>query len=135
MTLNDHIMAGPLWLQSWVMWMVVINIAAILFLVRFKDKKPTFGPMEAFVIIGCMLVMAPSMEWLFGQVGYGRLLGSVHLVFWTPLLIFLWKRLHFHPLTTIFGKYLRILMATIGASLIVDAIDTIRHLLGDGALT
>lgn len=135
MTLNDHIMAQPLWLQSWVIWMAVINVIAVLFLVGWKDGRPKFGHIEAVIIIACLLVMAPSMDWLFGQVGYVRLLGLVHVVFWTPLVVYLWKRHPLHPHDSVFGIYLRVLMATIVASLIIDYIDVARHLLGDGALT
>jgi hypothetical protein len=135
MTLNEHIANGPVWVFAWVMWMGIINIAAILFLITRKDGKFRFGHFEALAIIATMVVMALFMAWLFDQVGYVRLLGLPHVLFWTPLAIYLWTRLSHHPRNSVFGVYLRVLLATIGISLVIDYIDVVRYLTGDGALS
>lgn len=134
MTLNEHIANGPAWVHAWVIWMGVINIAAVLFLVRWKGKKLRFGYLEAAAILAVLVPMAVFMDWLFGQVGYVRLLGLPHVLFWTPLAVFLWTRLKRHPQKSVFGIYLRIILATIIISLLFDYTDVVRHLMGDGAL-
>jgi hypothetical protein len=117
------------------MWMGIINMAAILFLVRWKDKKIRFGYIEAVAILGVLIPMAAFMDWLFGQVGYVRLLGLPHVLFWTPLAIFLWTRIKRHPQKSVFGIYLRVILATLVISLFIDYTDVVRHLMGDGALS
>lgn len=135
MTLNEHIANGPAWVYAWVIWMGIINMAAVLFLIRLKDKKLRFGHVEAVAILGVLIPMAAFMDWLFAQVGYVRLLGLPHILFWTPLAVYLWTRLNRHPRNSIFGIYLRVIFATIGISLVIDYIDVARYLIGDGALS
>ncbi len=135
MTLEEHIANGPTWVYIWVMWMGIINVAAVLFLIRRTDGKFRIGHIEAVAILATMGVMATFMGWLFDQVGYVRLLGLPHMLFWTPLAIYLWKRLNHHSQTSVFGIYLRVLLATITISLVIDYIDVGRYLAGDGALT
>jgi hypothetical protein len=134
-TLEEHIAAGPQWVRYWVMWMGIINMAAVLFLLRWKDGGIRWGYLEAVIVLAVLVPMAFFMDWLFGQVGYVRLLGLPHIVLWTPLAIYLWFRLAKHPSNSVFGIYLRVLLATIVVSLAFDYTDVVRYLLGDGTLT
>jgi hypothetical protein len=131
MTLQDHIAAGSQWVQIWVLWMTVINFAAVLFLLRWKDGRIRWGYLEAAVVLAVLVPMAFFMDWLFGQVGYVRLLGLPHILFWTPLAVWLWTQLSRHPLKSVFGVYLRVLLITIAVSLAFDYVDVARHLMGD----
>lgn len=134
MTLAEHIALEPLWLWSWVTWIAVVNVAVIVFVVRWHDGHVTRGPIEVFVILATLVAIALFMEWLYSQVGYVRLLGLVHIVFWTPLAAYLWTRLKLHPVRSVFGIYLRILLITIVASLVIDYIDVGRYLSGERAV-
>ena len=124
-TLNDCIATEPMWLQSWIMWMVIVNMGAILFAI---------WKVEARWIVGAMIANALFMGWLFDQVGYVRLLGLSHVIFWTPLLIYLARRLKQHDAKSLFGAYLWVVVLTDGASLIIDYIDVARYVMGDGQL-
>lgn len=135
MTLDEHIAAGPQWVHYWVTWMGIINLTAVLFLLRWKDGGIRRGYLEAVVVLAVLVPMAFFMGWLFDQVGYVRLLGLPHIIFWTPLALFLWFRLARHPRNSVFGVYLRVLLATIVVSLAFDFTDVARYLVGDGALT
>lgn len=135
MTLEEHVATAPMWVQWWITWMAIVNLAAILFLAQWRDGGLRLGFIEAFVILAVLPPIVIFMEWLFAQTGYTRLLGLAHIVFWGPLAIWLWTRLDRHPWETIFGKYLRVFLATIGISLAFDVTDVVRYLLGDGALT
>jgi len=121
----EHLLQEPLWLQLWVGWLVVANLSAVIFLVK---------SVEARWVLGLFIVNALFMEWLYTQVGYVRLLGLSHVIFWTPLLIYLWKRRKFTYLSTWTGKYLYLVFITDGISLVIDYIDVARYLLGDGRL-
>jgi hypothetical protein len=72
------------------------------------------------------------MNWLYTQVGYVRLLGVAHLVFWTP--VYVWVLLHRRTLQSegLFGKYVLLYLVVAGISLVIDLVDLIRYLLGDG---
>lgn len=115
----------PLWLKSWVYWMIFINSISIFF---------AFTRNEAHWVLTAWLANLLTMPMLFDAVGYVRLLGLPHIVFWTPLVIYLWmKRRSFSG--TWAGRYLWVVMATNGASLVIDYIDVARYLAGDGDLS
>jgi len=102
--------------------------------VRWKDKRLRFGYIEAVAILAVLIPMAAFMDWLFAQVGFVRLLGLPHILFWSPLAVYLWTRLKHHPHNSMFGIYLRAILATIIISLVIDYTDVARHLMGDGVL-
>lgn len=114
----------PLWLKSWVFWMIFINSIAVFF---------AFTRNEAHWVLTAWLANLVTMPMLFDSVGYVRLLGLSHIIFWTPLVIYLWlRRREFSNTWT--GHYLWVVMATNGASLVIDYIDVARYLTGDGDL-
>ncbi len=121
----EQLAQEALWLQLWVGWLVVANLAALIFVVK---------SVEARWVVGLFILNALFMQWLYSQVGYVRLLGLSHVIFWTPLLIYLWKRRKFTYLSTWTGKYLYLVFITDGISLLVDYVDVARYLLGDGQL-
>ena len=121
-TLNAAIMAQPLWLQIWVGWMVAVNvIGGFLFL----------GRAEAKWILLAMLGNVILMNMLFGQFGYQRILGLAHVIFWTPLLVYLWRRRAHWDFSALSGKWLAALFTTNLISLIIDYADVARYLLGE----
>ncbi len=124
MSLGEAIAQQPLWLQIWVYWMVIMNLAGILFVV---------GRVEARWVVGAFLVNSLFMSWLNDTQGYTRLLGLSHVVFWTPLAVYLFRRLPSIETRTPFGMWLRVLLITIVLSLVVDYIDVVRYLLGERA--
>jgi hypothetical protein len=124
MTLGEAIAQQPAWLQAWVYWMVVVNLASLVFLWRRT---------EARWVIGAFLLNGIFMSWLHGATGYTRLLGLSHVIFWTPLLVYLFLRLPAIQARTAYGIWVRVLMATNGISLVVDYVDVVRYLLGERA--
>ena len=122
---SAHIDALPNWLHLWVMWMVVINLGAIVF---------TWKKVEARWVVGAFLVNVVFMSFLFDTFGWVRLLGLSHVVMWTPLLVYIWRRRNAIDRVSLYGKYIVVLFATNAASLVVDYIDVARYMLGDSAL-
>ncbi len=119
-----HVMQEPLWLQAWVGWMMLVNTAALLFL-----KQPA-----ARVVLVAWIGNIITMGVLYEMVGYVRLLGLSHVIWWTPLAVYLWRQRAQFQAPDWFGYWGRVLLATILASLVIDYIDVVRYLLGDGAL-
>lgn len=132
-TLNDAIATEPLWLQSWVMVLVVTNLAALLFVVGRREGRWLVRP-EPIAIVASFVVAALFMGWLYEQVGYVRLLGLAHLVCWGPVWLWLLTRRRAIGTRTLFGKYVVVYLVIAGASLLIDAIDVVRYLVGDGEL-
>jgi len=88
--------------------------------------------LESLAILLSFVAAAVFMTWLYTQVGYVRPLGVAHLVFWSP--VYVWVLLRRRALQSegLFGKYVLRYLVVAGISLVIDLIDLIRYLLGDG---
>jgi hypothetical protein len=74
-----------------------------------------------------------TMQALFGLTGFNRLLGLSHVLWWTPLLVYLARQRPRLVAHTTFSRWVGILLATIALSLILDYLDVARYLFGDRA--
>ena len=120
----------PTWLYFWLVPLVLTNLVAVLFIVGRKAGQWIFR-IEALSIIVSFMLAAQIMEWIYGELGYVRLLGVGHLVGWTPAYLWIWsRRKHHDPATTLFGKYLLVYLLMNGISLVIDFIDMIRYFVG-----
>lgn len=133
-TLGEAMATEPLWLRTWIRLLVAANLGAVLFLFERREGRFRIRP-EPPAILAAFVAAGVAMGWLYEQVGYVRLLGLAHLVFWGPVFawIFLARR-KLHSSRSPFGVYLRVYLLIAGASLAIDAIDVVRHLAGDGQL-
>lgn len=132
-SLAEALATEPFWLQSWVMLLMLVHVAALAFVMR-RDDGAWRVRVPPLAIFASFVAAAMIMNWLFDQVGYVRLLGLGHLLAWTP--VYLWillQRRHFDPMTA-YGRYIRVYLVVAGSSLLIDAIDVLRHLAGDGEL-
>lgn len=117
----DHILGYPLWLQAWIAWMGLVNLTAIVFLrhVQARWALAAFGSAAIF------------MEILFRLNGFNRLLGLAHVVFWTPLVVYLVRERPRLEWGSAFSKWVTVLLATNLLSLVIDYSDVIRYVVGD----
>ena len=132
-SLNEAIATEPVWLQAWVMILVATNLAALLFAVRRENERWRFRA-EPLAIVFSFLAAAVFMGWLYERVGYVRLLGLAHVLFWGPVWFWIFRRRRAIGTHTVFGKYVRLYLAIAGASLVIDTLDVIRYFVGDGQL-
>ena len=121
MTMFSEMMAQPLALQLWILWLVVINTASLLFL-RHQE-----GRWVLFAWVANAITMTALFEWT----GYTRLLGLSHVVWWTPLLVFLWVRRKATGDRGGFTAWIRVLFWTNLLSLVIDYTDVARYVLGE----
>lgn len=129
--LNAAIALQPAWLQTWVIVLVIVNLAAALFLVARKDGK--FGVrIEALAILLSFFAAGMMMTWLYEKLGYVRLLGLPHLVFWLPVYAWLVVKFRRGEFTPPFKQYLVLYFFIAGLSLLVDFVDVVRYLIGEG---
>jgi len=132
-SLVDAMMAEPLWLQLWVMLLVVVHLAALPFAVTRGAGGGWRPRYQALAILASFLLAGAFMNWLYAQVGYVRLLGLAHLVFWLPVYVWVWRTRE-RQSGTLYGRYVVVYLVVAGISLLIDSVDVIRYLLGDGAL-
>ena len=116
----EHIAREPLWLQAWICWMVLMNTASILFVRRAEGR---------WVLLAWVLSVL-TMNRLFGAFGYTRILGLAHVIWWTPLVLYLFRRRAGFG-EGAFGGWARWLVITNAISLAIDYVDVARWALGD----
>ena len=132
-TLNEAIATEPMWLQAWVAVLIAVNLAALVFVVRRTEGH--FGiRREAVAIVIAFFAAAAFMGWLYDQVGYVRLLGLAHILFWGPVWAWLLSKRREIGTESLYGKYVHTYLGVAGLSLVIDGIDVVRYLAGDGDL-
>lgn len=132
-TLGEAIATEPVWLQVWVTLLVVAHLPAIAFVVG-RDAGRWRLRLEPIAILVSFAVSTLAIGWLYGQVGYVRLLGLAHLVCWTPAFVWVVSRRRTFGSGSLFSKWVHFYLLIAGASLVIDLVDVVRHLLGDGEL-
>jgi hypothetical protein len=115
------ILSEPWWLIAWVGWLGLVNMASLLFL---RER-------EARWVLAAFIASFVLMNVLYYTGGYNRFLGLAHVVFWTPLLLYLYRRLPRLLGPPRYENWIRILLASNGVSLVIDYVDVLRYLLGD----
>ncbi len=115
----------PLWIQVWVVWLALINTASIIFFFTRAETRMVFF---AWIFAGS----GTFIVFYFQGQEMSRLMGLGHIIFWTPLLMYLWRRRGDIFLTRLSGVYLHLLFITNFISLLFDYTDFVRHLLGQG---
>ncbi len=128
MSFEDAIATQPLWIQIWLNWMGLAIIGTFIVLLFSKTTRR-----DALIILATSIVVFVAMMWLYQQVGFVRLLGLVHVIVWTPLVYYFWKRLENPSITRPFRQAIWIFMATIIVSLMFDYVDVVRYILGEKA--
>lgn len=116
---------GPV-IRLWVLWLTVIMLATPAVLLFFRATRR-----DAVVVLTATLATIVSMQWLYGEMGFVRLLGLPHVVIWTPLAVYLVLRLIQGGLPALPRIAIKVFLASILVSLVFDYIDVIRWLLGE----
>ena len=132
-TLNEAIATEPLWLQAWVTILVLTHLIAVAFVVT-REQGAWRIRLEPLAILASFIGSTLLITWLYGVVGYVRLLGVAHLVFWTPVFAWVFMRVRAAGTQSVLGKYLVGYLLIAGTSLVIDVVDLVRHLMGDGEL-
>ena len=114
----------PQWVQVWldIMMVVLLGLSAVFSFVR----------AEARWVLAGFLLGAVAMLGLYSQIGYSRLLGLAHVIFWTPVLIYLLRRrAKWRLKETWSGKWNALAALVMTVSLAFDYSDVARWLLGE----
>ena len=126
MSLEEAITTQPSWVQWWINWMGIVIVGSMIALLFSRTTRR-----DSAVILVTSLAVFFLMMWLYQQVGFVRLLGIVHVVIWTPLAIYFWRRLSNPAIATPFRQVIWVFLGTIIVSLMFDYVDVVRYLLGE----
>lgn len=126
MSFDEAIATQPTWVQLWVNAMGIVILGTMIALLFSKATRR-----DSLLILGTSLVIFFLMDWLYREIGFVRLLGIVHVVIWTPLAIYFWRRLNDPEIVAPFRQVIWLFLATIVVSLLFDYADVVRYLLGE----
>ncbi|MCH8261838.1 MAG: hypothetical protein IIA77_02145 [Proteobacteria bacterium] len=109
-----ELMQQPIWISLWVVSLMIINVASILF----------WNEPLAKVIFVTFMLSAIFMMGLYSRFGFEKILGMGH-VLWIPLLVYVLMEVQ--AANDAFKKYLIILSVTIVVSLAFDIVDVWKY--------
>ena len=126
MTMQEAIAHQPLWVRLWLDWLLFGAIALPLLLFIWRQTR----------IVGVVTFIANipagyGTGWLYDHMGYVKLLGLAHIIFWTPLVIYLYMQLKRTDLPKWPRRIIILVLVTIVISLAFDYIDALRYLIGE----
>lgn len=128
--LGAAIAASANWVQIWVQILVVVNLAAVFFILTRKDGKFSVR-IEAIAIVVSFFLAGAMMTGMYTQIGFVRLLGLPHLIFWLPVYVWLLVKFRRGVFSSPFKYYLLLYFLIAGMSLVIDLADVTRYLIGE----
>ena len=76
---------------------------------RRAGERPLAGAPEPIAVLVSLAAAGAFMNWLYGEVGYVRLLGLAHVVFWGPVYGWIIWRRRAIGTASWFGKYIHLI--------------------------
>ncbi len=126
MSFAEAMALQPTWVQ---IWLNVLLVGAFILPLSFLIWRAS--RMAGVLTLAASLLSGVSINWMYGQMGYVKLLGLPHIVFWTPLAIYLWRQIR-HPDMPVWPRRLMsVTLVVIAISLAFDYVDVARWLLGE----
>lgn len=126
MTLEEAIALQPAWVGIWVQWLSFAAFILPISLLIWKETRLT-----AVITTIASIAAGAGVFWMFGQMGYVKLLGLPHLIFWVPLCFYLYRQIGKPDLRTWPKRILWVILISISISVVFDAVDVVRYLLGE----
>ena len=128
MTFNEAMALQPAWVGLWTNVLFFGAFVAPLLLLIWKPSRKA-----GIVTLIASLLGGVAMQFMFGAMGYVKLLGLPHLIFWGPVVVFLIAQqargdMPVWPRRIIWG-----ILAVICISLVFDFVDVARWVLGERA--
>lgn len=126
MTFEDAITLQPQWVRYWLSWLLIAVLILPLFLLRWRKS----------MLAGIATVLATgasgfAQNWLYDQMGYVKLLGLAHILFWTPLAFYLVSQLRRQDMPVWPRRIIVVILVSILISLAFDYTDALRYILGE----
>ncbi|WP_420586361.1 hypothetical protein [Ruegeria sp.] len=116
----------PQWIQ---VWMNILSFGAFALPISLLIWRQT--RLTAIITVLGSVLAGMGVLFVFNQLGYVRLMGLGHAVFWTPLAYYLFRQQARNDMPVAPKWIIRVVLLTIAISLAFDYVDVIRYLLGD----
>jgi hypothetical protein len=126
MTLQEAIAQQPQWIGWWLIWLT-FGAFLLPFALLFWRSSRIAGAASILASVAS----AYGVGWVYDRLGYVKLLGAPHILFWTPLAIYLIVLLRRGDLPVWPRRIIYVVLATIVVSLAFDYSDVARYLLGE----
>ena len=126
MTFAQAIAQQPLWVQYWMNWLLFAAFILPLALLIWRQSR-----IAGIATIVASMAAAGGIMWLYGKMGYVKLLGLPHIVLWTPLAIYLVMQIRRTDMPPWPQRIILVALATILISLVFDYVDVLRYVLGE----
>jgi hypothetical protein len=118
MSVMEVLAAQPAPMKAWLAWMFAINFCSVFFLRHVPARW----------VLAATAANIASMQLLLRLYRTGRHLSLPHVVFWTPLLIYLFLRRNSLLARSPFGVWCILLFLTDLASLVLDYASVVKLL-------
>jgi len=128
MSFSEAVATMPDAIRLWVLWLTIVMVVAPVALMVDRTARR-----EGLVVLVSTVAVMVSMQALHAAVGFVRLLGLPHVIVWTPLAVWLVRRLRVAPLSRPAQATIGVFLASILFSLVFDFADVARYLAGDRA--
>ncbi len=126
MSFAEAMALQPTWVQ---IWLNVLLLGAFILPLSFLIWRAS--RIAGVLTLAASLLSAVSINWMYGQMGYVKLLGLPHIVFWTPLAIYLWRQIRRPDMPVWPRRLMSVTLVVIAISLAFDYVDVARWLLGE----
>ena len=127
MTLNEAMaIHGPAWLSIWLPILLFGSILLPLSLLIWKETR-----VAAIIGLVASVLGMLGIGMMYERMGYVRLLGLPHIIFWTPLAFYFWNRIMSGELRQFPRIVMMVSLVIISISLAFDYVDVIRYIAGE----
>lgn len=126
MTFDQAVALQPAWVGYWLNWLLFGAFVLPAALLIWRQSR----------IAGIATIIASvaggfAVNWLFGRMGYVKLLGLPHIILWTPLAYYLFIQMRRADMPAWPKRIIAVVLATILISLAFDYADVLRYALGE----
>ncbi|UWQ96988.1 hypothetical protein K3728_07160 [Rhodobacteraceae bacterium M385] len=126
MTFNEAMALQPMWVQ---IWLNILLLGAFILPLSFLIWKQS--RMAGIVTLVVSVLAALGVSWMYGQMGYVKLLGLPHVILWLPLAVYLWRQIRRTDMPQWPRRLMSVTLAIIVISLAFDIVDVARWVLGE----
>ena len=126
MTFEEAIAAQPAWVVIWLYILLAGGFVLPFALLIWRQSR-----IPGIATILANLAAGFGVAWLYGQMGYVKLLGLPHILFWTPLVIYLATQIRRPDMPLWPRRIMIVVVAVLLISLAFDYTDVARYILGE----